>query len=168
MQHRGASVTPLRWQRALRALALWLPTAWWGAGWLKASQAQAQAKAAQDAAAQVSQPLVLAREEALRLAGRTQALAALAPYPSQLELMARVAGALPSNATQFREWGFREGKLKVVLVLQSEAVTSSTLVAALQKAGGLDNIQAVPGNDPKLLAINMDVVSLQARGSGHV
>ena len=75
---------------------------------------------------------------------------------------------MPSNATQFREWGFREGKLKVVLVLQSEAVTSSTLVAALQKAGGLDNIQAVPGNDPKLLAINMDVVPLQARGSGHV
>lgn len=167
----GGGGAPWRDERlayAVLALALWLPTAWWGAGWLKASQAQAQAKAAQDAAAQVSQPLVLAREEALRLAGRTQALAALAPYPSQLELMARVAGALPSNATQFREWGFREGKLKVVLVLQSEAVTSSTLVAALQKAGGLDNIQAVPGNDPKLLAINMDVVPLQARGPGHV
>lgn len=166
----GSSTAPWRDERlayALLALALWLPTAWWGAGWLKAAQALAQVKATQEAAAQVSQPLVLAREEALRLAGRAQALAALAPYSTPLDLMARVAGALPANAAQFREWDFHEGKLKVVLVLQNEAVTSSTLVAALQKAGGLDNIQAVPGNDPKVLAINMDVVP-QAKAPGDV
>lgn len=146
---------------ALLGLALWVPSAWWGVGWIKASQAQAQAQAAVSAANKAAQPLVLAREEALRLSARAQALAALAPYPTQIDLMAKVAGALPSGAVQFREWDFKDGRLKVVLVLQNDAVTSSTLVAALQKVGGLDNIQAVPGNDPKLLAINMDVALVQ-------
>lgn len=149
---------------AVLGLALWAPSVWWGVGWLKATQAHAQVQAQVVAARQVAQPLVLAREEALRLSARAQALAALAPYPTQLDLMARVAAALPSGAVQFREWDFKEGRLKVVLVLQNDVVTSSTLVAALQKAGGLNNIQAVPGNDPKVLAINMDVAPVQVPG----
>ena len=160
----GAFWRDVRLAYAGLGLALWVPTVGGSRGWLKASQAYAQIKAAADAAAQVAQPLVLAREEALRLAARSQALAALAPYPTQLDLMAQVAGALPSGAVQFREWDFKDGRLKVVLVLQNDAVTSSALVAALQKLGGLNNIQAVPGNDPKVLALNMDVAPVQVPG----
>ena len=147
---------------ALLLLVLFIPTAWIGAKLIKSDLAR---RAVLDLTAELegkAMPQMKAREQALRAAARSQALQNLDPYPNQLELMARVAGALPKGATYLKEWDFRDGKLKIVLVLQNNAFSSSALVGALQKAGGIGNVQAAPGTDPRVLAINMDVAGVSA------
>lgn len=158
----GANWRDERIVYALLVLALFIPTAWTGAKLIKSELAR---QTVLDSTAELegkATPQMKAREQALRAAARSQALHNLDPYPNQLELMARVAGALPKGATYLKEWDFRDGKLKIVLVLQNDAFSSSALVGALQKAGGFDNVQAAPGTDPKILAINMDVAGVNA------
>jgi hypothetical protein len=159
----GAEAAGWRDERALYALlalALFTPTTWIGAKLIKSELAQRAVLASTVELERKALPQLDAREQALRAAARLQALSALDRYPSQLELMARVASALPKGAASLKEWDFRDGKLKIVLVVQSAAFSSSTLVGALQKAGGFENVQVAPGNDPKVLAINMDVTAL--------
>ncbi len=160
----GGEVTGWRDERAvyaLLALALFIPTAWFGAKLIKSELAQRAVLASTVELERKALPQFNIREQALRAAARSQALRQLDPYPSQLELMARVASALPKGATYLREWDFHDGKLKIVLVMQNEAFSSSALVGALEKAGGFENIQVAPGNDPKVLSINMGVTSVR-------
>ena len=159
----GGDLTPWRDERAvyaLLALALFTPTAWFGASLVKSEFAQRSVLASAAELERKAIPQSNARQQALRAAARTQALQALDPYPSQLDLMARVSAALPRGAAYLREWDFHDGKLKIVLVMQNVAFSSSALVAALQGAGGFENVQLAPGNDPKVLAINMDVAAV--------
>lgn len=144
---------------ALLALLLFVPTAWIGAGLIKLKLAQKNLAAAMSELESQAGPRLDAREQAQRAAARCQALYELDPYPGQLELMGRVADTLPKGATYLKEWDFRDGKLKLVLVTQNNVISSSALVAALQKAGGFENVQVAPGNDPKVLSIDMDVVT---------
>lgn len=146
---------------ALLALALFTPTAWIGAKLIKAELAQRATLASTVELEAKALPQFDAREQALRAAARANALGGLDPYPSQLELMARVASALPKGATNLKEWDFRDGKLKIVLVMQNNTFSSSALVGALQETGGFENVQAAPGNDPKVLAISMDVTAVR-------
>lgn len=158
----GSEVAGWRDERivyALLALTLFTPTAWIGAKLIKSELAQRTVLAAATGLERKALPQFNAREQALRAAARSRALNELDPYPSQLELMARVASALPKGATSLKEWDSRDGKLKIVLVIQNDAFSSSALVGALQKAGGFENVQVAPGNDPKVLAINMDVTA---------
>ena len=160
----GSDLAGWRDERALYALltlALFTPTAWIGAKLIKAELAQRSVLAATVEPGRKALLQIDAREQALRAASRCRALHGLDPYPSQLELMARVAAALPKGAAYLKEWDFHQGKLKIVLVIQNDAFSSSTLVAALQNAGGFENVQASPGNDPKVLAINMDVAAVR-------
>ena len=160
----GSEVAGWRDERflyALLALALATPTAWIGAQLIKSELAQRAVLASTTELERKAAPQRDAREQALRAAARSQALQALDPYPSQLELMARVASALPKGATTLKEWDFRDGKLKIVLVIQNDAFSSSALVGALQTAGGFENVQVAPGNDPKVLAISMDVAAVR-------
>lgn len=150
---------------ALLALALFTPTAWIGAKLVKSELAHRAVLAATVEPERKALPQVAVREQALRAASRCQSLYDLDPYPNQLELMARIASALPKGAGYLREWDFHDGKLKIVLVMQNEAFSSSALVRALEKAGGFENIQVAPGNDPKVLAINMGVTTI--RPAGH-
>ncbi len=158
----GANWRDERLVYALLVLALFIPTAWTGAKLIKSDLSR---RSVLDLAAELegnAMPRIKARDQTLRAAARSQALLNLDPYPNQLELMARVAGALPKGATYLKEWDFRDGKLKIVLVMQDDALSSSTLVGALQKAGGFDNVQAASGTDPKVLVINMDVDGVSA------
>ncbi len=158
----GGEAAGWRDERAVYAmliLALSAPTAWLGAKLIKSELAQRAVLASTVELERKALPQFNAREQAMRAAARVQALHDLDRYPNQLELMARVAGALPKGATYLKEWDFRDGKLKIVLVIQNVAFSSSALVGALQKAGGFENVQVAPGNDPKVLAISMDVTS---------
>ena len=160
----GGEVAGWRDERAVYALlavALFTPTAWIGAKLIKSELAQRAVRASTVELERKALPQLNAREQALRAASRSQALRELDPYPSQLELMARVASALPKGATYLKEWDFHDGKLKIVLVMQNDAFSSSALVGALQKTGGFENVQVAPGNDPKVLAINMDVTAVR-------
>lgn len=143
---------------ALGAVLLFSPTAWIGAGMLKTQLALQDVRTTSGAVEAQARPLLEARDQALRIASRNQALLALDPYPDPLDLMARIAGALPKGRAYLKEWDFKDGKLKVVLVTQGDALSSSALVGALQLAGGFDNVRIAPGTDPKVLVINMDVV----------
>lgn len=111
-----------------------------------------------------ARPLLEARSEALRIASRNQALIALEPYPDQFDLMARIAGALPKGRAHLKEWDFQDGKLKVVLVTQGNALSSSALVTALQLAGVFDNVQVIPGTDPKVMVVNMNILRTPVAG----
>ena len=156
----GAEIAGWRDERvlyALLALALFVPSAWIGAQLLKSELARRAVLAATVEPERRARPQLEARDQALRAASRSQTLQALDPYPSQLDLMARVASALPKGAGYLKEWDFRSGKLKIVLVIQNGALSSSALVSALENAGGFENVQVAPGSDPKALAINMDV-----------
>lgn len=147
---------------ALLVLTLFVPTVWLGAKLIKTELAQRAAFAATTKLESEALPQFDAREQTLRASARAQAIAQLDPYPSQLALMARVASALPKQATYLKEWDFRDGKLKIVLIMQNNAFSSSALVSALQNAGGFENVQVTPGNDPKMLAISMDVIPVSA------
>lgn len=156
----GAEVSCWRDERVLYTLlvlALFIPTAWIGAQLLKSELARRAVLASTVEPELRALPQLEAREQALRAASRGQVLQALDPYPSQLDLMARVANALPKGATYLKEWDFRAGKLKIVLVIQNSALSSSALVSALENAGAFENVQVAPGSDPKVLAINMDI-----------
>jgi len=150
---------------ALGTLLLFAPTAWIGAGTIKTQLALQDVRTTSSAVEVKARPLQEARNQALRIASRNQALAALDHYPNPLDLMARVAGALPKGGAYLKEWDFQDGKLKVVLVTQGNTLSSSALVSALQLAGGFDNVQIVPGTDPKVTVINMNV--LRAPAPGH-
>ena len=147
---------------ALGVLLLFLPTAWIGAGMLKTEFAWQAVRAASNTVAAKARPLLDARSQALQIAARSDALAQLDAYPNQLDLMARVAAALPKGSAYVREWDFQDGKLKVVLVTQGNTLSSSALVSALQLSGGFDNVQIAPGNDSKVTVINMNVVRTHA------
>ena len=153
----------MRLAYALGMLLLFLPTAWIGSGLLKTEIALHEVRAAINAVEIKAQPLQEARNQALRTATRTQALVALDPYPDQLDLMARIASILPKGGAYLREWDFQDGKLKVVLVTQGNSPSSSALVSALQQAGGFDNVQIVPGADPKVIVITMNALRAPAR-----
>lgn len=151
---------------ALGTLLLFVPTAWIGAGTLKTQLALQDVRTTSSAVELKARPLLEARNRALRIASRNQALVALDPYPNPLDLMARITGALPKGGAYLKEWDFQDGKLKVVLVTQGNTLSSSALVSALQLAGGFDNVQIVPGTDPKVMVINMNV--LRAPTPAHV
>jgi len=163
----GPSGLPAGWRDerlayALGALLLFAPTAWMATGLLKTQLALQALQASISDVEGTARPLMAARGQATRIAARAQALVALEPYPNPLDLMARVAGVLPKNGTYLKEWDFQEGKLKVVLVTPGTPLSSSTLVSALQLAGGFDNVQVVPANDPKVVVITMEVVPVRA------
>ncbi len=151
---------------ALGILLLFAPTAWIGAGALKAQLALQDVRTTSSAVEGKARPLLEARNQSLRIVSRTQALLALDPFPNPLDLMARIAGALPKGGAYLKEWDFRDGKLKLVLVTQGSTPSTSALVSALQLAGGFDNVQIVPGTDPKVMVITMNV--LRAPAPAHV
>ena len=157
----ATSLTRLRDERlgyAFGALLLVAPTAWMGTDLVKTRLALQEVQKAISAEEGTATPLIAARDQALRSAERSRALLALSPYPDPLDLMARFASVLPKGGTYVKEWDFQDGKLKVVLVTPGNALSSSTLVSALELAGGFSNVQVVPGNDPKVLQINADVI----------
>ncbi len=145
---------------ALLVVLLCMPTAWFAAGTLKTQLALNAAHAHNSEIAHQAQPLLAAREEATRIATHLRRLAALSPFPDQPELMSRVAHALPKGAVYLKEWDFHDDQLKLVLVLINPAVSSSELVGDLQKVNGIDNVQAAPSNDPKVLILTMQIARL--------
>lgn len=140
------------------------PTAWFAASWLKAELAVRAISADKLQLEASAQPLLAAREQAERIASRLRELDALTPQTSQSELMRRVAAALPKQSIYLKEWDFHDTQLKLVLVLQNNAVSSSEMVGALQKVDGLVNVQVAPSLDAKIMILNMQ---LDTRAPAH-
>jgi hypothetical protein len=134
-----------------------IATLWYGVHIAKSNAALNSKKAELAALNDKAQPVIAARSEAQAVLLRVNALLATDAYPNQLQLMAKVAEALPRNGTHVREWNFQGSKLKMLISVPDPAVQSSGLVSALQAAGPFNNVRSSAGGDSKTLVFNMDV-----------
>lgn len=141
---------------ALGILLLLLPTFWFGFGLYKAQRGTAQL---QDQLAQLqreAEPIMQARRQSLDYLARINALRALAPYPSQLSLMAKIAEVLPKDNASLKDWNFQQGQLKVTVVSKSD-LSSTTLIGALQQTGIFNDVKALPGGNPGSVTFQMSI-----------
>lgn len=141
---------------ALGILLLLLPTFWYGFSFYKIQRSTAQLH---DQLAQLqgkAEPIMLARSQALDYLARINALRAIAPYPEQLTLMAKIAQVLPQDKSYIKDWDFQSGQLKITITSTSDISTTS-LIGVLQQAGSFRDVKALPGRDPKSVTLQMDV-----------
>lgn len=141
---------------AVGILLLMLPTLWYGINLYKIHQSNRQYQTALAQLKPQVEPIMLARSQALDYSVRIKSLRAITRYPEQLALMARVAEVLPDDKSYLKEWNFQPGKLKITLASPNE-IASSALIGNLQRAGSFRDIKALPGQNPRMLTMQMDV-----------
>ena len=142
---------------ALGILLLLLPTFWYGFSLYKMQRSTAQLHDRQVQLQREAEPIMQARSQARDYLDRINVLRALAPYPEQLTLMAKIAQVLPQDKSYIREWDFQSGQLKVTVTSTSD-ISTTFLIGALQQAGFYRNVKALPGHDPKSVTFQMDVM----------
>lgn len=148
-------------ERMIIALAIFLlslPTFWNGFGLYNMRQATAQLHEQQVQLQREAEPIIKARSLALDHLMRINALHALAPFPEQLALMARVAEVLPQDNSYLKNWDFRSGQLKITIASTSDISTTS-LIGVLQQTGFFRDVKALPGRDVGSVTFQMDVIS---------
>lgn len=141
---------------ALGILLLLLPTFWYGFSLYKVQSSTAQLHEQQAQLQREADPITQARNQALDHLARINALRAIAPYPGQLALMAKIAQVLPPDKSYIHDWDFQAGKLKITLTSTSD-ISTTFLIGALQQAGPFNDVKALPGRDPKSVTFQMDV-----------
>ena len=97
-----------------------------------------------------------ARGQALDHLMRINTLRALAKYPGQLALMAKVAGVLPQDKSYLKDWDFQAGQLKITIASTSD-ISTTFLIGVLQQAGPFRDVKALPGRDTKSVTFQMDI-----------
>lgn len=142
---------------ALGLLCMIAPACWFGFSLYKVQQQTEQLLDRQARLQASAAPVMKARSEALDSLARIKALQALARYPGQLALMAKVAEALPNPALTLKDWDFSGHQLKVTLAGPTDVPVTPT-IDLLQRAGPFAAVQAVPGRDPKSVTFQMDVL----------
>lgn len=141
---------------ALTSLLLFAATCWYGATWYKLHN-QVEVLALQKAQLQAqATPIAQARGQALDDLAKVQSLRALAPYPEQLQLMAKVAQSLPADKSFLKEWDFQWGQLKFTLSSAAD-IAATGLIARFQQDSPLREMKALPGRDQKNVTFQADV-----------
>ena len=141
---------------ALGIFLLLLPTFWYGFSLYKMQRAISQLHVQKAQMQREAGPIAQARGRALDYLARIDALRAVAPYPDQLALMAKIAGALPQDKSYIKDWDFRQGQLKFTLVSSGD-ISNTFLIGVLQQIGSFRDVKALPGRDPKSVTFQMDV-----------
>ena len=141
---------------AAGALALLAATLWYGTAWYKAEVSTSALKDQLPLVQSQVEPLTQARSQALDYLARANVLRALAPYPAQLTLMAKVAQALPKDKSFVKEWDFKPGQLKITVTSATD-ISTTTLISQLQQISVLRDVKALPGRDPKVVTFQMEV-----------
>ena len=137
-------------------ILLTLPTLWYGFAIYNLEQASSTRRDELTQLKLRAEPIQQARREALDALDKINTLRALSPYPNQLQLMSKIAGALPKNDSHIKEWSFQQGLLKITIAASSD-LSSSSLVGALQAAGPFREVSALPGPDAKTAILQMQV-----------
>jgi len=145
---------------ALGVLLLLLPTFWYGFSYYKLQRSTAALRALRAQLQRQAEPILEARSQARDYLARINALRAIAPYPGQLELMAKIAQALPQDKSSLKDWDFQSGQLKITLSSSSD-ISTTFLIGALQQAGPFRDVKALPGRDPKSVTFQMTVQGSQ-------
>lgn len=152
---------------ALGILLLLLPTFWYGFSLYKMQLGTAQLHEQQAQLQRQAKPIMQARSQALDYLTRINALRAIAPYPEQLTLMARIAQVMPPDKSYIKDWDFQSGQLKITITSTGD-ISTSFWIGLLQKvldrradqqAGPFRDVKALPGRDPKSVTFQMDVVA---------
>jgi len=141
---------------ALGILLLLAPTFWYGFSLTKLQRSTAQLHGQQAQLQREAEPIMQARSQALDYLARINALRAIAPYPEQLALMARIAEVLPQDKSYIKDWDFQSGQLKITITSTSD-ISTTFLIGVLQQAGPFRDVKALPGRDPKSVMFQMDV-----------
>lgn len=142
---------------ALGMLLLLLPTFWYGFGSYNMRQATAQLHEQQAQLQRDAEPIIQARGQALDHLMRINALRALAPFPEQLTLMAKVAEVLPHDKSYLKDWDFQSGQLKITVASAGD-ISTTFLIGVLQQAGPFRDVKSLPGRDAKSVTFQMDVI----------
>lgn len=142
---------------ALGILLLSLPTFWYGFGLYKMQQSMVQLREQLAQLQREAEPIIQARSQALDYLMRINTLRALSTYPGQLELMSKVADALPRDKSYLKDWDFQSGQLKVTIASTSD-ISTTFLIGALQQAGPFRDVKALPGRDAKSITFQMGVI----------
>lgn len=145
-----------RFAMALAALALLVPTLWFGMGWAKVQSALDLLSAQKAQLQGQATPIAQARSDALDRASRIATLRSLAPYPEQLLLMAKVSQVLPRDTSSLKDWDFQNGQLKFTVSSPAD-VSSTALIGLLQQTGTFRDVKALPGRDAKSVTFQMQV-----------
>ncbi len=142
---------------ALCALLLLLPTYWYGFGLYKVRLSTAQIQEQRVQMELETAPIAKARGQALDYLARINTLRGIAPYPGQLSLMAKIAQALPADNSYIKDWDFQQGQLKVTVTSKTD-ISTTQLISMMQQANSFRNVKALPGQDPKNVMFQMDVI----------
>lgn len=106
---------------------------------------------------QQATPLLDAKRNAKETTERIQQTLLLTPYPTQLELMAALAKALPNEEISLREWDFRDGRLKISLASKPDKVSGIDLIKAFEHTGIYSDAKLLAGSTPQNLVMVMTV-----------
>jgi len=101
-------------------------------------------------------PLVEARVAALDNAAVIRRLHEFDPYPSQLQLMTRVADILPKNDTHLTEWSYDRGQLQIT-VAADHPLDSVFFVRALERVDRFKAVSAERAGGDNSLRIRLTV-----------
>ena len=141
----------------IAAVVLAAPTLWYGAQIIKTYEARQERSAQLRELETRAAPVMSARRQALQDFSRVKELRQLDPYPPQLVVMAEVAGILPADGVNIREWDYQAGKLKITLAAPTQ-MSAGFYVKALEAAPYFRNVAVQSGADGKVLNLELEVV----------
>ena len=153
----GVARFDLRWAAAAIGVACLVGYSFCGAEWLRARWQLASVERQIADTSAVATPLTEARARALRDEAMISTLRDLAPYPSQLALMAEVAGILPKNETHFTQWSYDRGKLEVT-VAAAHPLDATFFVRALDRLDRFRDVTVERAEGDNSLRIRLSVV----------
>jgi hypothetical protein len=120
---------------------------WQGVSIWKWRQATAQLQIQIDALSENIAPILAARTQAIAEKNQSERLLALAPYPSQLELLAQIAEKLPRKKTTLTEWFYQTGELR--FTIETSKLDPTFYVRTFQKNPLFKEVKAKPGTGRK-------------------
>ncbi|OUD14314.1 hypothetical protein [Thioflexithrix psekupsensis] len=102
-------------------------------------------------------PILTARNQALQTQQQIETLRGLIRYPSQLEIMAKAAGVMPTGAI-FESWAYQNGRLQ--FTVRGQSLDPAAAIRQFQEQALFEDIRAESGRDAEALRLSMRVKGL--------
>jgi hypothetical protein len=99
-------------------------------------------------------PILTARNQALNTQQQIETLQGLIRYPSQLEIMAKAAGVMPTGAI-LQSWSYQNGRLQ--LTLQAKDIDPAAYITQFQEQPLFYDIRSESGRDAGQITLSMQV-----------
>jgi len=100
-------------------------------------------------------PILAARNQAFADKKQSEQILALAPYPSQLELMTQVAEKLPRRNTKLIEWFYQIGELR--FTIETRRLDPTFYVKTFQALPLFRDVKAETGRKSNQIIISMQL-----------